>query len=228
MEGTVRRSPVHDVLERLDPEWGRIGSAPAALHFGDPEGEAALKERLGLCDVSALKRFGVKGPNAHRWLSDRGVEVPEPANSWSPLSDGRGLVARVGRSEFLVEDGPDGSITEELDDSLNSEARGIYPVVRQDAAFALTGERAGEVMLQVCGVDFGVLDYEARPVVLTRVAVISAVVLPRVEGETRTFRIWCSSAYGIYLWEELRKIVEEFGGGVVGLSAVYGGGVYRK
>jgi sarcosine oxidase subunit gamma len=224
MEGTVRRSPVHDAVERLNPEWGRIGSAPVALHFGDPEGEAALKERLGLCDVSALKRFGVKGPNAHRWLLDCGVEVPEPANSWSPLSDGRGLVARVGRSEFLVEDGPDGSITEELGDSLNSGARDIYPVVRQDAAFALTGERAGEVMLQVCGVDFGALDHEARPVVLTRVAVISAVVLPRVEGVTRTFRIWCSSPYGIYLWEELREIVDEFGGGVVGLSAVYGRG----
>jgi sarcosine oxidase subunit gamma len=224
MEGTVRRSPVHDAVERLAPEWGRIGSTPVALHFGDPEGEGTLKERLGLCDVSALKRFGVKGPNAHRWLGDRGVEVPELANSWSTLSDGRGLVARLGRSEFLVEDGPDGSITEELGDSMNSGARGIYPVVRQDAAFALTGERAGEVMLQVCGVDFGALDYEARPVVLTRVAVISAVVLPRVEGETRTFRIWCSSPYGIYLWEELRKIVEEFGGGVVGLSAVYGRG----
>jgi sarcosine oxidase subunit gamma len=224
MEGTVRRSPVHGAVERLDPEWGRIGSAPVALHFGDPEGEAALEERLGLCDVSALKRFGVKGPNAHRWLLDRGVEVPEPANSWLPLSDGRGLVARLGRSEFLVEDGPGGSIAEEVGDSLNSGTRGIYPVVRQDAAFTLTGERAGEVMLQVCGVDFGALDYEARPVVLTRVAVISAVVLPRVEGETRTFRIWCSSAYGIYLWEELRKIVEEIGGGVVGLSAVYGEG----
>jgi sarcosine oxidase subunit gamma len=224
MEGTVRRSPVHDAIERLNPEWGRIGSAHAALHFGDPEGEVTLKERLALCDVSALKRFGVKGKDAHRWLGDRGVEVPESANSWSPLSDGRGLIARLGRSEFLVEDGPDGSITEGLGDSLNSGARDIYPVVRQDAAFALTGERAGEVMLQVCGVDFGALDYEARPVVLTRVAVISALVLPRVEGETLTFRIWCSSPYGIYLWEELREIVDEFGGGVVGLSAVYSGG----
>jgi sarcosine oxidase subunit gamma len=218
------RSPVHDAIERLNPEWCRVGSTPAAFHFGNPEGEAALKERLALCDTSALKRFGVKGPNAHRWLGERGLEIPEPANSWAPLSDGRGLVARLRRSEFLVEDGPDGSITEGLGDSLNSGARGIYPVVRQDAAFALTGERAGEVMLQVCGVDFRALDFEARPVVLTRVAVISAVVLPRVEGETRTFRIWCSAPYGIYLWENLREIVDEFGGGVVGLAAVYGGG----
>ncbi len=225
MEGTVAaRSPVHDAVERLYPEWGRVGPTPVALHFGNPEGEAALKERLAICDVSALKRFGVKGPNADRWLEDHGIGVPEPANSWSYLPDGQGLVARLGRSEFLVEDGPDGSATEGLGDSLNSGARGIYPVLRQDAAFALTGERAGEVMLQVCGVDFGSLDQEARPVVLTRVAVTSTVVLPRVEGGTQAFRIWCSSPYGMYLWEELREIVDEFGGGVVGLSALYGGG----
>lgn len=225
MEGAVvTRSPVHDALERLNPEWGRIGSTPAALHFGDPEGEAALKERLALCDTSALNRFGVKGLNAQGWLEDHGIGVPEPANSWSPLPDGRGLVARLGRSEFLVEDGPEGSVTEGLGESLNSGAQGIYPVLRQDAAFALTGGRAEEVMLQVCGVDFGALDYEARPVVLTRVAVISAVVLPRVEEGTRTFRIWCSAPYGTYLWEELREIVDEFGGGVVGLSALYGRG----
>lgn len=225
MEGAVvTRSPVHDALERLDPGWGRIGTTPAALHFGDPTGEAVLKERLALCDTSALKRLGVKGPNAHRWLEDQGIGVPEPANSWSYLPDGRGLIARLGRNEFLVEDGPEGTVTEGLGNTLNSGARGIYPVLRQDAAFALTGERAGEVMLQVCGVDFGSLDHEARPVVLTRVAVISAVVLPRVEEGTRTFRIWCSSPYGMYLWEELREIMNEFGGGVVGLSALYGGG----
>ena len=225
MEGTVvTRSPVHDAVERLNPEWGRIGLTSAALHFGDPEGEAAVKERLALCDTSALKRFGVKGPNAHRWLEDHSIGVPEPVNSWLHLPDGHGLVARLGRNEFLVEDGPEGSVTEGLGNSSNSGARGIYPVLRQDAAFALTGERAGEVMLQVCGVDFGSLDHEAHPVVLTRVAVISAVVLPRVEEGTRTFRIWCSSPYGMYLWEELREIVDEFGGGVVGLSALYGGG----
>src|SRR3712207_7418661 len=38
--------------------------------------------------------------------------------------------------------------------SLDSGARGLYPVLRQDASFLLTGARAGEVMLQVCGIEF--------------------------------------------------------------------------
>ena len=219
----TRRSPVHDALERLSPRWGQIGPTPTALSFGDPEGEAALKERLAICDVSALPRFGVKGPNASGWLESQGIDVPEAANAWSQLSDGRGLVARLGSSEFLVEDGPDGSAVEGLGGSLNSGSRGVYPVLRQDAAFVLAGERSGEVMRQVCGIDFDAVEPGARPVFLTRVATISAVVLPRVEDDVRVFRLWCSYPYGSYLWEELGEIVGEYGGGVVGLSAVYGG-----
>lgn len=224
-EGTaIRRSPVHDELERLGPEWGRVGSTLAALSFGSPERERALKERLALCDASALSRFGVKGPNAPECLRGQGIEVPERANSWSRLPDGRGLVLRLGRGEFLVEDAPGGNVVENLGGSLNSGSRGPYPVMRQDAAFVLTGERAGEVMLQVCGIDFDAVDHEARQIFLTRVAVTSAVVLPLVEDGIRSFRLWCSYPYGAYLWEELEGIVGEYGGGVVGLSAVFGGG----
>lgn len=222
-EGTeIRRSPVHDELERLGPEWDRIGSTPAAMSFGNPEREAAIKERLALCDASALARFGVKGPNAPEWLRGHGIEVPEKANSWSRLPDGLGLALRLGMNEFMLEDGPRWGVVENLGGSLNSGSRGLYPVMRQDAAFVLTGERAGEVMLQVCGVDFDAADYEARPVFLTRVAVTSAVVAPLVEDGVQSFRLWCSYPYGAYLWEELAEIVGEYGGGIVGLSALYG------
>jgi sarcosine oxidase subunit gamma len=223
-KSATRHSPVHGALARLNPEWGRIGQMPVALNIGDPEREAALKERLAICDVSALGRFGVKGPNASGWLRDHGVDVPGSANSWSRLPDGQGLILRLGSNEFLVEGGPRGSVVESLGGSLDSGARGLYPVLRQDASFLLTGARAGEVMLQVCGIDFDCVDYGARPLFLTRVAVISAVVLPWVEEGTRGFRLWCSYPYGLYLWEELNEIVGEFGGGVVGLSAVYDGG----
>lgn len=225
MEGTeIRRSPVHEELEHLGPEWGRVGAMPAAMSFASPDGEAALKERLALCDASALPRFGVKGPNAPEWLRGHGIEVPEAANSWSHLPDGRGMVLRLGQSEFLVEDGLRGDTVGNLGGGLNSGSRGLYPVMRQDAAFVLTGERSNEVMRQVCGIDFDSADYAARPVFLTRVAVTSAVVAPLVGEGGRSFRVWCSYPYGAYLWEELEEIVAEYGGGVVGLSAVYGGG----
>ena len=223
-ESATRHSPVHGALARLNPEWGRIGPMPAALNFGDPDREVALKERLAICDVSALGRFGVKGPNASGWFRNHGIDVPGSANSWSRLPDEQGLILRLGSNEFLVEDGPRGSMVENLGCSLDSGSRGLYPVLRQDASFLLTGARAREVMLQVCGIDFDSMDYRARPLFLTRVAVISAVVLPWVEKGTHVFRLWCSYPYGLYLWKELNEIMVEFGGDVVGLSAVYDGG----
>ena len=221
MASATRHSSVHDALARLNPRWGEIGSMPVALDFGDSERESALKERVAICDLSALNRFGVKGSRAAKWLRDHGIAVPRSANSWSHLPKVQGLVARLGTSEFLVEDGPSGSMVETLRASLNSGSDGLYPVVRQDAAFTLTGSRAKEVMLQTCGLDFDSVNYGERPVFFTRVALISALVLPQVDGDTFTFRLWCSYPYGLYLWEELNEIVEEFGGGVVGISALF-------
>lgn len=223
MENGTRRSPVHEALLRHHPEWREISSMPAALSFGSLGQEMALKERLAICDVSALKRFGVRGPKASDWLAKNGVQAPEAANSWSSLSDSDGRVIRLGVGEFLVEDGLESKAAGELESSLRSRKNGVSPVLRQDAAFILSGSRALEVMLQTCGLDFGAVAYEERPVFLTRVATISALVLPEREGEITSFRIWCDDPYGLYLWGELKKIVDEFGGGIIGISACLGG-----
>jgi sarcosine oxidase subunit gamma len=220
MSAAIRQSPVHEALAHRSPEWGEINSMPVALSFRSEESE--LFKRLALCDLSALERFGVAGPNAADWLREQGCEVPEGINTWTGLQNG-GLVARLGSSEFLIEDAPEGSTARGLKDSLNSGADGVRPVVRQDAAFALIGERAREVMLEVCGLDFDSVDHDERPVFMTRVAVISAVVLPQTLGGTPVFRIWCDYPYGMYLWEELCGIVEELGGKPVGVSAFFGG-----
>ncbi|CAN5564458.1 hypothetical protein BH24ACT22_BH24ACT22_16470 [soil metagenome] len=224
MENVTRRSPVHEALLDHSPEWGEISSMPAALSFGSLEQEMALKERLAMCDVSALKRFGVRGPKASDWLAENGIQAPDAANSWSSLSDNGGRVIRLGVGEFLVEDGLESKVAGELESSLRSRKDGVSPVLRQDAAFVLSGSRALEVMLQTCGLDFDSVEYDERPVFLTRVATISALVLPEREGETTSFRIWCDDPYGLYLWEELNKILDEFDGGIIGISACLGGG----
>lgn len=221
ISSTMRRSPVHEELARLDPWWGELNGMSTALGFGDPARETGLRGELALCDLSALDRFGIKGKNSAGWLGEHGKETPEAANTWLGLPDG-GLVARLGRSEFMVEDGPAGSKAGDLKEALTSGGEGVYPVLRQDAAFALTGRRAREVMSQTCGLDFDSVDPEERPVFLTRVAVTSALVLPLVAGRTPVFRLWCGYPYGAYLWEELYKIVEEFGGSPIGTSAFFG------
>src|ERR1700675_2402124 len=96
----TRRSPLHDSLARLHPVWGELNAMATPMRFAAASGCA-----IELADLSALRRAGLKGPGAADWLQVHGVPVPSRPNAWSPL-DGGGLVARLGRSEFLVEDGP--------------------------------------------------------------------------------------------------------------------------
>jgi len=92
---TPRTSPLAHALATLHPEWVTVFGMPlaASLH-GDASDRSAT---LGVCDLSALARVGVKGPGAAEWLAARGVPVPNEPKTWRPI-DGGGLVARLART----------------------------------------------------------------------------------------------------------------------------------
>ena len=95
MDKLTGRSPIQHLLEALGAHWGHAGRTPVALHFGDPDAETTAARTLGLCDVSALPKLGVKGKKADAWLKERGVEVP--ADIYAVRSLGvDGIIARIG------------------------------------------------------------------------------------------------------------------------------------
>jgi sarcosine oxidase subunit gamma len=170
---------------------------------------------LGLADLSHQTRAGAKGRGTADWLSGLGVAIPPQSNSWSPLSSG-GLIARLGTTEFLVEG--DAPLVDKIMQA--NRAAGVYPVLRQDAAFALCGARVNELLLQTCNVDFRTLDAEPTKVVLTSMAGVGVTVLSRKNGIYPSYRIWCDGTYGVYLWETLAQIATELGGGCIGVNAL--------
>ncbi|WP_198004816.1 hypothetical protein [Rubrobacter xylanophilus] len=195
---------------------------PVAYSFDALEKEVKLKEHLAICDLSALPRFGVKGPNASEWLASNGINVPETVNTWTNLPEDKGLILRLGMGEYLIEYALSHEEPNELRDSLSRGVSSVYEVNRQDAVFVLIGREAKKSMLQVCNIDFDSINYGIRPVLLTQVAAVPVLILPeRLEGHIYSFRIWCSYAYGLYLWEELNAIVKELNGGVIGISTLF-------
>ena len=50
----LRRSPVHDLLEPMDPVRTEVQGMAAVLRFSDSEQEDRLKGRLALADLSCL------------------------------------------------------------------------------------------------------------------------------------------------------------------------------
>ncbi len=213
MKSPQSLSPIHDRLEALQPVWNSDILQPAVLRFNsDDEQKAGI---LGVADVSQQARAGTKGQGAADWLSGLGVQLPATPNSWCALPDG-GLVARLGVTEFLVE----GNAL--LVDKIMQAARapGVYPVMRQDAAFALCGSRVNELLLQTCNVDFRTLDNAPSKLVLTSMAGVGITILSIKTGSTPNYRIWCDGTYGGYLWETLVEIANELGGGCIGLNSL--------
>jgi sarcosine oxidase subunit gamma len=169
-----------------------------------------------LRDGSLRPRFGCKGPEAASWLAALGFTVSQPANSFA--LDGSGsLVARLGTGEFLVEAmGADAQAIATA--RVRLPAPGVYPVIRQDAAFTLGGPRANDLLLETCSYPFA---HEARPdvVVMTSMVGVGVTVIPRRAG-TVEFDVWCDPSFGLYLWSTLVGIAEEKGGGAIASSPV--------
>jgi len=184
-----------------------------------PEAARAL-ETVALVDLSCLPRFGVKGPRAEAALRELGVPVPAEANAWSPL-EGGGLAARLGRSEFLLEDGPAGTTVPKGIEALGAGAPGVYPVPRQDLAVALVGPMVGSLWEQTCSFDLRAFDAEPQRTVMTMMIGVSVTVVRRDIGGRPGFRIWCDGTLGPYVFKTLLGIAGELGGGIAGICDLY-------
>ncbi|MDP1644364.1 MAG: methylglutamate dehydrogenase [Thiobacillus sp.] len=151
-------------------------------------------------NVSRTPRAGVKGPGAAAWLTDLGLPVPQAPNSWLPLSGG--IIARLGLTEFLIEGPESAKLAAPL-------VHGVYPVLRQDTALVLRGDRLNDLLLETCSVDFRALDPAVRPVVLTSMAGVSVTVIPCTENGVPYTRLWCDNTYGEWFFETLTGIAGE-------------------
>jgi sarcosine oxidase, subunit gamma len=209
-----RANPLFDPQNPLAQRWTSVESMPVVLTYGGDDHK--LAQVVGIGDASFLRRTGFKGPGAVAWLQQQSRPIPAQPNQWAALSAG-GLVARLGRTEFLIEDGEGGVHCAGLEAS--TRAAGVYPVLRQDAALLLTGQRAGELLLQTCSIEFAALDASTRPVVLTSMVGVGVTIAIETLGASLRYRIWCDSTYGAYLWTTLVDVARDLGGGPIGRDA---------
>jgi sarcosine oxidase subunit gamma len=162
-------------------------------------------------------RFGLKGPRAAEWLMAHGMVVPAAPNSWAGARDADDaaiLVARLGTAEFFLEDCAGGDTLRRIEPPPVRHPPGVYPVLREDAAFVLRGRASPEVLAQVCNVNFPDLDLSSHPLVMTSMIGVSVLVVPQVAAGRPQYRIWCDPTFGRYLRQSLGTVVLECGGAV--------------
>ena len=170
------------------------------------------RDAAWLAEAAPVRRTGLKGPRAAAVLEELGLAVPAQANTWTSLraddDAGADVVARLGNTEFFIEEDGEAAVIAALESRLARGVDGAWPVLREDFACVLGGVSAHEVLAQVCNVDFRALPIEARPAVMTLMIGVAVLVIPQVSAaEGRVFRIWCDPTFGTYLWSELEEIV---------------------
>jgi sarcosine oxidase subunit gamma len=174
-------------------------------------------------------RLGVKGPRAADWLVTQGIDLPATPNTWTHpeevIAGDALLVARLGAAEFFLEDGTAGTTLKRISSALSRNPPGVYPVLREDWAFRLGGERVHDVLAQVCNVNFAALSLDSRPLIMTLMIGVAVLVVARsVAGggppgaAERHYRIWCDPTFGPYLGGSLGAVVIECGGRYTGVS----------
>jgi sarcosine oxidase subunit gamma len=170
--------------------------------------------------------LGLKGPRAADWLAAQGIVLPMAPNSWTRAPSAGGteglLVARLGSAEFFLEDAA-GSGLEGMASALAADPPGVYPVLREDWTFHLSGTGVHEVLAQVCNVNFEGLALDSHPLIMTLMIGVAVLVVPQVMHEgpdpERRYRIWCDPSFGPSLSETLGAVVVESGGIIRGVSA---------
>ena len=176
--------------------------------------------------VDKRVRLGLKGPRAVDWLAGQGIVLPAAPNSWTRAPSAGGpeglLVARLGSAEFFLEDAV-GSGLEGMASALAADPPGVYPVLREDWSFHLSGTGAHEVLAQVCNVNFEGLAWDSHPLIMTLMIGVAVLVVPQVMHQgphpERRYRIWCDPSFGPSLSENLAAVVVESGGITRGASA---------
>jgi sarcosine oxidase subunit gamma len=161
-------------------------------------------------DRNQRKRIGLKGPRAAAWLQERGISIPERANSWTAITASENdVVMRLGSSEFFFEQSVHASEFESLASGLKGRLAGVYPVLREDRAFMLSGAAADAVLAQVCNVNFDSLALHERHAVMTMMIGVAVTVVPQGNVAHRRYLIWCDPSFGDYLSATLRSVVAD-------------------
>ncbi len=118
-----------------------------------------------------------------------------------------GRVIRWAGDEFCLEAAVDDPAVAALDAALGNPPAGVYPVLHQEATLLLAGSRSGDVLAQVCGIDFDQL--AAETICFTRMAAVSCAILREADPSQPVYRIVVEPSFAQYLWDTLAEMVDE-------------------
>ena len=223
----VRITPIHDWHLGQGAKMMVAGLWLRPEHYGNPTEEVrAVRERVGVIDVSTLGKYKLTGPHVpnilekvytNRWrqLAVGQVRYGVMCNAEGIVIDD-GVTARFDEREWYMTttSGGAGAIYEWIQWWMQSGwGDGVQLINRSDdfAAFNLAGPKARTLLKELTDIQ---LDNKEFPYMHVRSGAVAGVPcrLLRIgfTGEL-SYEIHCPASYGLHLWEQLLQAGEQFG-----------------
>jgi len=223
----LRRAPLRRLFESAGASWSPLGDTAVPVPNTPASGPAAAQ--VFLADLSALPRIGFKGRGTMAAMTARGVTLEAVPNKAFVQTNG-GLCLVLAPGEVILLGGPLGSNAAAdlaaFDQMLSSwkleDEERTYPVLRRDshAWFAIGGRKVPEMLAKICAVDLRPHKFTNHSIAQTSVAKMSAIVTRADIGGEPVFHLLADSAAALYFWGCLMDAAHEFGGQIVGLTAL--------
>jgi sarcosine oxidase subunit alpha len=226
----VQVTPVHDWHLSHGARMMVAGLWLRPEHYGDPTAEIkAVRERVGLIDVSTLGKLKLTGPGVPDLLDKIYI------NKWQKLEVGRvrygimcndegiilddGVTAHVAENEWYTTTTSSGagSMYEWLQWWVQSgwgDGLHLTNVTEAFAAFNLAGPQSRAVLQQLTEEDVSNLSNATFPYMHVRrleLAGVSCRVMRIGFTGELSYEIHCPSGYGFYIWQALMEAGESFG-----------------
>jgi aminomethyltransferase len=224
MTSLLKRTPLHDIHERLGARWQETAGWRCAEAYTDPEREAALaRSAAGLADVSAMGKFQIEGALAAAAAALRGAysAAPDGIGAGARVADGE--LYRLRADQYFLLTPPAGQGVAR--DRLNAAAGAGGLVTATDlthglAALLLVGPQAAAILRRVCGLDFAEAAFPSPAARSSSVAKTKQLIVRSDRGALPAYTIIGARSLAAYLWGVLLEAGHADGLAPIGLAAV--------
>lgn len=230
----IRLTPMHHIHAKLGATMMNAGQWKRPEHYGNPEAEVrAVRQRVGIIDVSTLGKIDVRGQDAIEFLeriyTGKFAGLKPGRLRYGLMCTDEGIILDDGVVGCLAENnfflttttGGAGSVYEWLTWWATAWGLEVH-ITEQTASYAavnLAGPQARDLLSKLTDIDLSNEAFSYMYMRLGQVAGIPARLL-RIGfvGETG-YEIHVPADYGAHLWETLMEAGTEFGNTPFGLEA---------
>lgn len=216
----IRKSPLHSIHETLQAQFEeRAGWQVPSTYEPFDEEEAAVQQRIGVCDVSATGSLRVRGKQARSVLvATFDVVLATIGDVVVITSDSnRRTIASLTEDEFLILTRPstyaelravEQTITRQRKDDQ------FVTIVDQTAGLAgllIVGPRSRDLLSKLFPLSFRSDAFPNLRVAQSSLAKVHATIIRSDLGEMPAFEVYMDRSYAAYVWESVMDAGNEFG-----------------